>query len=76
MVIGADGRPQAGRPRAGSYGVGDWVCHTQHSTPCRIVEHQAIWGETVFRVWLPTKEAIVRARGSDLAPLSGLRLTT
>ena len=76
MVIGADGRPQASRPQAGSYGVGDWVCHTQHRTPCRIIERQAIWGETVFRVWLPTKDAIVRARASDLAPLSGLRLTT
>ena len=68
MVIGADGRPQAG-----SYGVGDWVCLIRIGVPCRIVDRQAIWGETVFRVWLPTKDAVIRAREADLAPLASLR---
>jgi SNF2 family DNA or RNA helicase len=75
MDISADGRPQACRPQAGSYGVGDWVCLTRIGAPCRIVDRQAIWGETVFRVWLPTKDAVIRARETDLAPLSSLQPT-
>lgn len=56
-------------------GVGDWCRHARHTTPCRIVDRQAIWGETVFRVWLPTKDAVIRARAADLEPLSSLRPT-
>jgi len=63
------------RPQAGSYGVGDWCRHTRHATPCRIIDRQSIWNETVFRVWLPTKDAIIRARESDLAPLPSLEPT-
>ncbi len=58
------------------FNVGDWCRHARHTTPCRIVDRQAIWGETVFRVWLPTKDAVVRARETDLAPLSSLQPTT
>ena len=29
----------------------------------------------VFRVWLPTKDAVIRAREADLAPLSNLQPT-
>jgi SNF2 family DNA or RNA helicase len=55
--------------------VGDWCRHTRHTTPCRIIDRQSIWNETVFRVWLPTKDAIIRARESDLAPLASLEPT-
>lgn len=46
-----------GRPQAGSYGVGDW---------CRTIDRQSIWNETVFQVWLPTKDAIIRAPALEL----------
>ena len=35
--------------------VGDWCWHTRHAAPCRVVERQDMWGESVFRVWLPTR---------------------
>jgi hypothetical protein len=57
------------------FGVGDWCRHTRHTTPCRIIDRQSIWNETVFRVWLPSKDAIIRARASDLAPLASLEPT-
>jgi len=57
------------------WSVGDWCRHTRHTTPCRIIDRQSIWNETVFRVWLPTKDAIIRARASDLAPLASLEPT-
>jgi len=58
-----------------AFSVGDWCRHNRHTTPCRIIDRQSIWNETVFRVWLPTKDAIIRARESDLAPLATLRPT-
>ncbi|HSN74019.1 MAG TPA: DEAD/DEAH box helicase, partial [Anaerolineae bacterium] len=57
------------------WSVGDWCRHNRHTTPCRIIDRQSIWNETMFRVWLPTKDAIIRARESDLAPLSSLQPT-
>jgi hypothetical protein len=56
--------------------VGDWCRHARHTTPCRIIDRQTVWGDMVFRVWLPTKDAIIRARVSDLSPLSSLFPTT
>ena len=53
--------------------VGDWCWNTRHASPCRVVERQDVWGETSYRVWLPTKEAVVRARASDLAQLAAIR---
>jgi hypothetical protein len=39
-----------------------------------LYEH-AVWGETAYRVWLPAKDAVVRARAADLAPLESVRPT-
>jgi hypothetical protein len=57
------------------FAVGDWCRHRRHRTPCRIIDRQSLWNETAFRVWLPTKDAIIRARASDLAPLASLEPT-
>lgn len=58
---------------ASSMKVGDWCWYTRHASPCRVVERQDVWGETSYRVWLPAKDAVVRARAADLAPLAGIR---
>ena len=42
---------------------------------CRVVERQDVWGETLYRVWLPTKDAVVRARSQDLAALDSIQPT-
>ena len=44
------------------HAVGAWCWHTRHGTHCRVVDRQDIWGEVSYRVWLPTKDAVVRAR--------------
>ena len=44
-------------------------------SPCRVVDRQDVWGETSYRVWLPTKNAVVRARASDLSVLGEIRPT-
>ena len=44
------------------HAVGAWCWHARHAAPCRVVDRQDMWGETAYRVWLPTKDAVVRAR--------------
>ena len=51
------------------HAVGAWCWHARHAAPCRVVDRQDMWGETAYRVWLPTKDAVVRARSQDLAQL-------
>lgn len=59
----------------GGHGIGDWCWHERHAAPCRVVDRGEIWGELVYRVWLPAKDAVVRARAKDLAPLSSVQPT-
>lgn len=58
-----------------SWHVGDWCWHIRHALPCRIVDRQDMWGETTYRVWLPTKDAVIRARAQDLAKLGSIQPT-
>ena len=56
-----------------SVAVGEWCWHIRHASPCRVVDRQDVWGETSYRVWLPTKDAVVRARASDITALADIR---
>ena len=61
---------------AGSgHGIGEWCWHGRQATPCRVVDAQEIWGEVAYRVWIPGKDAIVRARACDLAALDSVQPT-
>jgi superfamily II DNA or RNA helicase len=53
--------------------IGDWCWFTRQASPCRVIERQDVWGEVAYRVWLPTKDAVVRARAVDLASLESVR---
>jgi superfamily II DNA or RNA helicase len=55
------------------HAVGAWCWHIRHATPCRVVDRQEMWGESAFRVWLPAKDAVVRARAQDLSSLEGMQ---
>ena len=57
------------------FSVGDWCWLARQSAPCRVVDRQDLWGERTYRVWLPAKDAIVRARPQDLHPLGEVRPT-
>jgi superfamily II DNA or RNA helicase len=45
---------------------GEWAWSLEHQQVCRVVETQDLWGEALYRVWFPAKDAIVRVRGSQL----------
>ncbi len=57
----------------GGFDIGDWCWHMRQATPCRVVERLALWGEAAYRVWLPGKDAVLRARTTDLAALCSVR---
>lgn len=46
-----------------------WQYSTIHNSPCKIIEEQTLWGQTVCRVWLPNQDAVVRVPQSSLRPL-------
>lgn len=54
---------------------GAWCWHTRLRAPCRIVERQDLWGAAVYRVWLPSKDSVLRASASDLAEFSSIHAT-
>ena len=59
---------------AGSgFTIGAWCWFTRQASPCRVIERQDVWGEVAYRVWLPAKDAVVRARSVDLASLESVR---
>ena len=47
---------------------GQWVWSIEHREACRVVETQNLWGDRLYRVWVPTKDAIVRVRSNQLCP--------
>lgn len=55
-----------------NFTMGDWCWFTRQASPCRVLERQDVWGELTYRVWLPAKDAVVRARAEDLAPLGSV----
>ena len=57
------------------FAVGDWCWHTRQASPCRVVDRQEVWGETAYRVWLPARDAVVRARAADVSALAGIQTT-
>ena len=59
----------------GGFDIDDWCWHTRQATPCRVVERLVLWGEAAYRVWLPAKDAVLRARAAELAVLSSVRPT-
>ena len=57
------------------YSVGDWCWHARQASPCRVVDRQNLWDELAYRIWLPNRDAVVRARPQDLADLTSVQPT-
>ena len=50
---------------------GDWASSIDHQQVCRVVETQTLWGDTLCRVWIPAKDAVVRVRSNRLQSVGG-----
>ena len=55
---------------------GDWYFSPDHGEICRVIETQTLWGETVCRVWLPSKDIVVQLPLASLRPLSEVSVGT
>jgi superfamily II DNA or RNA helicase len=47
-----------------------WQYSTLHNSPCKVIEEQNLWGNIVYRIWLPNQDTVVRVPKSALRPLS------
>lgn len=57
----------------GGFNVGGWCWFARQAVSCLVIERMDAWGEIAYRVWLPTKDVVVRARASDLSSLASIR---
>jgi len=57
------------------FNVGAWCWLVRKALPCRVVDRQDLWGETVYRIWLPTQDTVLRVRSQDLMAIAEHRPT-
>lgn len=55
----------------------DWHYSTKHNQPCRVLEKHSLWGQDIYRVWLPEQDVVVRIPTGSLTSLEeGARYST
>jgi superfamily II DNA or RNA helicase len=54
----------------------EWYYSPEHGELCRVIETHTLWGETVCRVWLPSKDAVVRVPAARLRPVQDAGLSS
>jgi superfamily II DNA or RNA helicase len=56
--------------------IGDWFYSPEHDQIGQVVDIQALWGETMVKLWLPARELVVQVRADTLhAAATAQRLT-
>ena len=55
-----------------AFAVGDWCWFARQRAPCRVIDRLDVWGQLSYRVWLPNKDAVIRAGASELSALSAV----
>ncbi len=50
---------------------GDWAWSVDHAQVCQILEAHRLWDQTVYRVWLPRDDVVVRVRAARLESAEG-----
>jgi SNF2 family DNA or RNA helicase len=45
---------------------GEWCYSLDHGQACQVIEAQTLWGETTYRVWLPSRDSVIRITASRL----------
>jgi superfamily II DNA/RNA helicase len=52
-----------------SYQIGDWVWLENQQQSGQVLDQQTVWGETIYRLWFPDQERVLRVSASELHPL-------
>lgn len=48
----------------------EWKYSTIHNSPCKVIEKQSLWGQTICRIWLPGSDAVVKVPQKSLQSLA------
>jgi len=59
-----------------SFSEGDWVFIHPQKVFGKIIETTSLWGNTSFRIWLPSSDSVVRVDASALSPAQSSVLST
>lgn len=54
-----------------TWSIGEWAWSIAHDEPCRVIDVESLWDSAAVRVWLPTRDAVVRVPESGLRGLDG-----
>ena len=54
----------------------NWYYSPEHGEICQVIETQTLWGETICRVWLPSKDVVVRLPATRLQPVQEANVDT
>ena len=49
---------------------GNWVWSEEHCQSCQVIDVQALWGSTTYRVWLPIQDVVVLLTEQQVRPLA------
>ena len=49
-----------------------WAWSKEHRSACLVIDSESLWGQTLFRVWLPIQDAVVRIRTDQLLSLDNV----
>jgi len=47
----------------------DWQYSTTHNSPCKVLDTQTLWDQTICRIWLPDSDTFVKVSCDSLQPL-------
>jgi superfamily II DNA or RNA helicase len=53
-----------------------WAFSEDFGQICRVIESQTLWGEITCRVWLPSRDSVVRIPASRLKPIDSMGATS
>ena len=46
-----------------------WQYSTTHNSPCKVLDRQTLWDQTICRIWLPDSDSVVKVPCDSLQPL-------
>lgn len=67
---------QSTSPDLRTFSAGDWVVVRSQGAFGKIIEKTSLWGNTIFRVWLPSIDSTIRVDASALSSVQSSALTT
>ena len=59
-----------------AYQVGEWVWSREQRLAGQVLDQQALWEQTVYRVWFPDQETVQRISAEKLQPLAAASTLT